>query len=161
MFLMNYETSKLLTCEYLDHHLSLFLRLRVTQKELCNCRSFILLLVSVFGRTDGSFFTCLMDCCCRRACLPCNGFTNGWNERQVYQNYFLNAYTFNIQKKLRIISFFKESFNYDTNAEYRCALQTKIHLELTIKTSDEASAEESPEQAVDYFSIYKLLSTLK
>ena len=39
--------------------------------------------------------------------------------KKVYQNSFLNVYTFNIKKKLQMISFLEESFNYEINAEYR------------------------------------------
>ena len=39
--------------------------------------------------------------------------------KKVYQNSFLNVYTFNIKKKLQMISFLEESFNHEKNAEYR------------------------------------------
>ena len=40
-------------------------------------------------------------------------------QKKVYQNSFLNVHTFNTNKKLQI-SFIRDSFNYGTNAEYRC-----------------------------------------
>ena len=48
--------------------------------------------------------------------IDCN---YGRFEKQVNQNSFLNIYTFNIKKKLQMISFIEGSFDHGTNTEYR------------------------------------------
>ena len=59
---------------------------------------------------------------------------SSFKRKKIFQNIFLNVYTFNIKMKFWMKSIIKESLNCGANAKYRLhPLNTKIHLKLIIK----------------------------